>query len=301
MRVHSECLTGDVFGSQRCDCGPQLDAAMAIVAAEGRGVVLYMRGHEGRGIGLMHKLQAYLVRRMPVPTPWTPISSSGCPPTRVTTASGPDLADLGVRSMRLLTNNPAKRVGLDGYGLHIIERVPLPVRANSENIRYLMTKRDRMGHELGELDDFGALRGDVPAGGSRMSGGAGVPDLPDVDASAMSLAIVASTWHGTICDALLTGSRRVAETAGIPESDGGSGARGDRDTGCCAGTCPHTRRGRRARCGDPWSDTAFRLCVRCGYSGLTRVSLDEATPVANGVLTTDTRRRLWTAPPAGLG
>src|SRR6202008_3818357 len=134
VRVHSECLTGDVFGSRRCDCGPQLDAAMAMVAREGRGVVLYMRGHEGRGIGLMHKLQAYQL----------PDAGTGAQ----------ILVDLGVRSMRLLTNNPAKRVGLDGYGLHIIERVPLPVRANAENIRYLMTKRDRMGHDLAGLDDF---------------------------------------------------------------------------------------------------------------------------------------------------
>src|ERR1700753_2013178 len=154
VRVHSECLTGDVFGSRRCDCGPQLDAAMALVAREGRGVVLYMRGHEGRGIGLMHKLQAYQLQDAGDDTVDANLKL-GLPADARDYGTGAQiLVDLGVRSMRLLTNNPAKRVGLDGYGLHIIERVPLPVRANAENIRYLMTKRDRMGHDLAGLDDF---------------------------------------------------------------------------------------------------------------------------------------------------
>jgi 3,4-dihydroxy 2-butanone 4-phosphate synthase/GTP cyclohydrolase II len=154
VRVHSECLTGDVFGSRRCDCGPQLDAAMAMVAREGRGVVLYMRGHEGRGIGLMHKLQAYQLQDAGHDTVDANLEL-GLPADARDYGTGAQiLFDLGVRSMRLLTNNPAKRVGLDGYGLHIIERVPLPVRANAENIRYLITKRDRMGHDLTGLDDF---------------------------------------------------------------------------------------------------------------------------------------------------
>ncbi|MCV7193641.1 bifunctional 3,4-dihydroxy-2-butanone-4-phosphate synthase/GTP cyclohydrolase II [Mycolicibacterium brumae] len=154
VRVHSECLTGDVFGSQRCDCGPQLDAAIEMVAGEGRGVVLYMRGHEGRGIGLMHKLQAYQLQDAGSDTVDANLEL-GLPADARDYGTGAQiLVDLGVRSMRLLTNNPAKRVGLDGYGLHITERVPLPVRANAENIRYLRTKRDRMGHELTGLDDF---------------------------------------------------------------------------------------------------------------------------------------------------
>jgi len=154
VRVHSHCLTGDVFGSRRCDCGPQLDAAMAMVAREGRGVVLYMRGHEGRGIGLMHKLQAYQLQDAGDDTVDANLKL-GLPADARDYGTGAQiLVDLGVRSMRLLTNNPAKRVGLDGYGLHIIERVPLPVRANAENIRYLMTKRDRMGHDLVGLDDY---------------------------------------------------------------------------------------------------------------------------------------------------
>ncbi len=154
VRVHSECLTGDVFGSRRCDCGPQLDAAMAMVAREGRGVVLYMRGHEGRGIGLMHKLQAYQLQDAGADTVDANLELGLPADARDYGIGAQILVDLGVRSMRLLTNNPAKRVGLDGYGLHIIERVPLPVRATAENIKYLLTKRDRMGHELTGLDEY---------------------------------------------------------------------------------------------------------------------------------------------------
>jgi 3,4-dihydroxy 2-butanone 4-phosphate synthase/GTP cyclohydrolase II len=154
VRVHSECLTGDVFGSRRCDCGPQLDAALAMVAREGRGVVLYMRGHEGRGIGLMHKLQAYQLQDAGADTVDANLELGLPADARDYGIGAQILTDLGVKSMRLLTNNPAKRVGLDGYGLHITERVPLPVRANAENIRYLMTKRDRMGHDLTGLDDY---------------------------------------------------------------------------------------------------------------------------------------------------
>lgn len=154
VRVHSECLTGDVFGSLRCDCGPQLHAAMEMVAAEGRGVVLYMRGHEGRGIGLMHKLQAYQLQDDGHDTVDANIEL-GLPADARDYGTGAQiLVDLGITSMRLLTNNPAKRVGLDGYGLSITDRVPMPVRANAENLRYLRTKRDRMGHDLVGLDDL---------------------------------------------------------------------------------------------------------------------------------------------------
>jgi 3,4-dihydroxy 2-butanone 4-phosphate synthase/GTP cyclohydrolase II len=156
VRVHSECLTGDVFGSLRCDCGPQLDAALDMVAQEGRGVVLYMRGHEGRGIGLLHKLQAYQLQDSGHDTVEANLQLGLPADARDYGIGAQILVDLGVRSMRLLTNNPAKRVGLDGYGLHITERVPMPVRANAENLTYLRTKRDRMGHDLIGLDDFDA-------------------------------------------------------------------------------------------------------------------------------------------------
>lgn len=153
VRVHSECLTGDVFGSLRCDCGPQLDAAMEMVAQEGRGIVLYMRGHEGRGIGLLHKLQAYQLQDAGSDTVDANLELGLPADSRDYGLGAQILVDLGVASMRLLTNNPAKRVGLDGYGLHITERVAMPVRPNAENLRYLRTKRDRMGHDLVGLDD----------------------------------------------------------------------------------------------------------------------------------------------------
>jgi 3,4-dihydroxy 2-butanone 4-phosphate synthase/GTP cyclohydrolase II len=160
VRVHSECLTGDVFGSLRCDCGPQLDAALEAVAAQGRGVVLYMRGHEGRGIGLMHKLQAYQLQDLGADTVDANLQQ-GLPADARDYGTGAQiLCDLGIKSMRLLTNNPAKRVGLEGYGLRVIDRVPLPISPNPENLRYLRTKRDRMGHELHQLEQYEAHRQD---------------------------------------------------------------------------------------------------------------------------------------------
>jgi len=160
VRVHSECLTGDVFGSRRCDCGPQLDAALARVAAEGRGIVLYMRGHEGRGIGLLHKLQAYELQDGGSDTVDANLEL-GLPADARDYGTGAQiLADLGVTTMRLLTNNPAKRAGLEGYGLAIVERVALEITPNRDNVDYLRTKRDRMGHDYpsgldvpGDLDN----------------------------------------------------------------------------------------------------------------------------------------------------
>ncbi|MEV6066463.1 bifunctional 3,4-dihydroxy-2-butanone-4-phosphate synthase/GTP cyclohydrolase II [Nocardia sp. NPDC052001] len=155
VRVHSECLTGDVFGSLRCDCGPQLNAALQLVADEGRGVVLYMRGHEGRGIGLMHKLQAYQVQDEQQLDTYDANIAIGQPADARDYGTGAQiLVDLGITSMRLLTNNPDKRAGIEGYGLSITERVQMPVRANSHNLHYLRTKRDRMGHDLVGLDDL---------------------------------------------------------------------------------------------------------------------------------------------------
>jgi 3,4-dihydroxy 2-butanone 4-phosphate synthase/GTP cyclohydrolase II len=151
VRVHSECLTGDVFGSVRCDCGPQLQAALRRIAEEGRGVLLYVRGHEGRGIGLMHKLQAYELQDLGRDTVDANLDL-GLPADARDYGTGAQiLADIGIHSMRLLTNNPAKRAGLEGYGLSIIGREPLPVRPHPENMRYLRTKRDRMGHLLDGL------------------------------------------------------------------------------------------------------------------------------------------------------
>ncbi|HEX2301627.1 MAG TPA: bifunctional 3,4-dihydroxy-2-butanone-4-phosphate synthase/GTP cyclohydrolase II [Pseudonocardiaceae bacterium] len=155
VRMHSECLTGDVFGSLRCDCGPQLDAALAAIAAEGRGVVVYIRGHEGRGIGLMHKLQAYQLQEAGADTVDANLALGMPADARDYGTGAQILLNLGVRSMRLLTNNPAKRVALEGYGLQIADRVPLPIRPNAENLHYLRTKRDRMGHDLAGLEIAG--------------------------------------------------------------------------------------------------------------------------------------------------
>ena len=148
VRVHSECLTGDVLGSLRCDCGPQLHAAMRIVAQAGGGVVLYMRGHEGRGIGLLHKLRAYALQDQGANTVEANLTL-GLPADARDYGTGAQiLADLGIKSMRLLTNNPTKRVGLDGYGLRITEQVPIEIEPNDYNLGYLRTKRDEMGHDL---------------------------------------------------------------------------------------------------------------------------------------------------------
>jgi 3,4-dihydroxy 2-butanone 4-phosphate synthase / GTP cyclohydrolase II len=164
VRVHSECLTGDAFGSLRCDCGPQLTAAMERVTAAGRGVVLYMRGHEGRGIGLMHKLQAYQLQDAGADTVDANLSLGLPADARDYGIGAQILTDLGVRSLRLLSNNPAKRAGLEGYGLRLISREPLPVTANAENLRYLTTKRDRMGHDLPGLPGLPGLPTALPGG-----------------------------------------------------------------------------------------------------------------------------------------
>lgn len=151
-RVHSECLTGDVFGSMRCDCGEQLDSALQRVAEEGRGVVLYIRGHEGRGIGLLHKLAAYRLQDEGFDTVDANVNLGLPVDSRDYGVGSQILYDIGVRSMRLLTNNPVKRAAIEGYGLSIQERIPIALPANDENRTYLRTKADRMGHEL-DLDD----------------------------------------------------------------------------------------------------------------------------------------------------
>ncbi|MEU8706125.1 bifunctional 3,4-dihydroxy-2-butanone-4-phosphate synthase/GTP cyclohydrolase II [Streptomyces sp. NPDC048565] len=152
VRVHSECLTGDIFQSQRCDCGPQLHTSMERVAAEGRGVVVYLRGHEGRGIGLLSKLRAYELQERGSDTLDANLELGLPADARDYAAGAQILSDLGVHSLRLMTNNPDKTAALVRHGLRITGREPMPVQAGEHNLRYLRTKRDRMGHDLPWLD-----------------------------------------------------------------------------------------------------------------------------------------------------
>jgi 3,4-dihydroxy 2-butanone 4-phosphate synthase / GTP cyclohydrolase II len=147
VRVHSECLTGDVFGSRRCDCGPQLHAAMQRIEEEGRGVILYMR-QEGRGIGLGPKIKAYKLQEQGLDTVDANLKLGFPMDLRDYGFGAQMLCDLGLKTIRLLTNNPKKVVGLQGHGLEIVEQLPIRVKPNPENERYLKTKRDRMGHTL---------------------------------------------------------------------------------------------------------------------------------------------------------
>lgn len=149
VRMHSECLTGDVFGSRRCDCGAQLDLALRMIVDEGCGVIVYLRGHEGRGIGILDKIHAYRLQDEGFDTVDANLEL-GHPVDRRDYGAGMQiLRDLGVRQLRLLSNNPAKRAGLEGYGLEVVDRLPLVTEPTVENARYLETKQARLGHLLG--------------------------------------------------------------------------------------------------------------------------------------------------------
>ncbi len=150
VRVHSECLTGDIFGSRRCDCGPQLHAALRQISDSGAGVLLYMR-QEGRGIGLVNKIKAYALQEQGLDTVEANEALGFNADPRDYGIGAQILFDLGVRNMRLLTNNPTKRVGLQSYGLDVVELVPIEVAATEESMGYMTTKRDRMGHILRHL------------------------------------------------------------------------------------------------------------------------------------------------------
>ena len=155
VRVHSECLTGDVFGSRRCDCGPQLATAMQMVDEAGAGVIVYLRGHEGRGIGIGHKIRAYSLQDEGFDTV-DANTELGLPiDSREYGIGAQILADLGVRELKLMTNNPAKYGGLGGYGLTVVERVSLNTIPTPENEAYLRTKRERMGHHIDMHDGQG--------------------------------------------------------------------------------------------------------------------------------------------------
>jgi 3,4-dihydroxy 2-butanone 4-phosphate synthase / GTP cyclohydrolase II len=146
VRVHSECLTGDVFGSLRCDCGVQLDRALEKIAREGQGVVVYLRGHEGRGIGLGHKLRAYSLQEQGRDTVEANLELGFPVDSREYGIGSQMLVDLGLTTLRLMTNNPSKYGGIEGYGLEIVERVPMHTEPNTENIAYLRAKKEKLGH-----------------------------------------------------------------------------------------------------------------------------------------------------------
>jgi 3,4-dihydroxy 2-butanone 4-phosphate synthase/GTP cyclohydrolase II len=152
VRMHSECLTGDVFHSLRCDCGPQLNLALSMIQKEGRGVVVYLR-QEGRGIGLHNKIRAYELQDHGKDTVEANQALGFNADLRDYGIGAQILVDLGLKNLRLVTNNPAKRAGLEGYGLTVLERVPVEVPANPENRKYLSTKRDKLGHLLSSLPD----------------------------------------------------------------------------------------------------------------------------------------------------
>jgi 3,4-dihydroxy 2-butanone 4-phosphate synthase / GTP cyclohydrolase II len=148
VRMHSECLTGDVFGSRRCDCGPQLHAAMEQIAAEGCGVIVYLCGHEGRGIGIAHKLRAYELQDRGFDTVDANLELGFPVDQREYGVGAAILHDLGVTRVRLLTNNPAKTEGLAAYGIEITDRIPLVTPEHDDNAGYLRTKRERLGHRF---------------------------------------------------------------------------------------------------------------------------------------------------------
>ena len=150
-RVHSECLTGDVLGSKRCDCGPQLQASMAAITEEGRGVVIYLRGHEGRGIGLLSKLKAYALQDAGRDTVDANLDLGFAIDGRDYAGGTQMLRDLGIASVRLLTNNPDKVLALEMYGVKVTERLPVTIEPTADNLRYLQTKAERMGHDLPNL------------------------------------------------------------------------------------------------------------------------------------------------------
>jgi 3,4-dihydroxy 2-butanone 4-phosphate synthase / GTP cyclohydrolase II len=187
VRMHSECLTGDVFRSLRCDCGPQLDLAMARIADEGQGVVVYLRGHEGRGIGLAQKLAAYQLQDQGADTVEANLQLGVPADARDYGTGAMILADLGLTTLRFLTNNPAKRVALAGFGLSVVDRVPIEVVPNDENAAYLATKIARMGHLASGEDravstgvgDIAAQRSDAPQAVERPVRGSAMAPPPD--------------------------------------------------------------------------------------------------------------------------
>lgn len=180
VRLHSECLTGDSFGSRHCDCGGQLSAALSTIVREGRGILVYLRGHEGRGIGLLAKLQAMKLQAEGLDTVEANLALGLPADARDYQVAAEILHDLGVRSVRLMSNNPLKREALQRHGVKVTEEVPLLITPQEENIFYLRTKRERLGHHLPHLEGGvgGTGTGDTtaePAGGTEPGGEGSTP------------------------------------------------------------------------------------------------------------------------------
>ncbi len=171
VRVHSECLTGDVFGSLRCDCGAQLQAALRAIRDEGHGVLVYMRGHEGRGIGLAHKLRAYRLQDQGLDTVQANEALGFPPDMREYGIGAQMLADLGVSKMRLLTNNPKKLAGLNAFGLSIVDQIPIEAEPRAQNLRYLRTKKEKLGHRLSRVPESPAPAAEQSPNGQGLADG----------------------------------------------------------------------------------------------------------------------------------
>ena len=296
--MHSECLTGDVFGSLRCDCGPQLQAALAAVAQEGRGIVLYIRGHEGRGIGLLHKLQAYQLQDAGADTVDANLDL-GLPADARDYGTGAQiLVDLGVHTMRLLTNNPAKRAGLEGYGLKVARpgAAAQPRHRREPRLPAHQARPDgpparhhRAGDRVGSRPT--TRRGAAARRRAALMSGSGAPVVEPVDAAGLTLGIVATTWHAEITDQLLARAVAAAQASGVADptvvrAPGAvelpvvAQALAERHDAVVA-------LGVVVRGGTPH----FEYVCDAVTAGLTRVALDAGKPVGNGVLTCDTEEQ----------
>ena len=293
VRAHSECLTGDAFGSRRCDCGAQLEASMAAIAAEGRGVVLYLRGHEGRGIGLLSKLRAYQLQDGGADTVDANLELGLPADAREYSTGAQILADLGVRSVRLLTNNPAKVSGLSGFGVKVTGRVALPTAATPENLRYLTVKRDRLGHQIdglpttlnGDAHPADGLAGPVsairyrprPGPQARASGRSWVAGWRERQGKHSERGGPGDGGRGRAHPGhrghpVARRDHRQPGGAGGGRGQGvrrrrpaaGPGARGGRAAGGGGRTGPRPRRGGLPGRGDPRRHPALRVRLRCG-------------------------------------
>ena len=272
VRMHSECLTGDVFHSLRCDCGSQLLKAMAIIKEAGRGVIVYLR-QEGRGIGLHNKVRAYELQDQGMDTVEANQALGFKADLRDYGIGAQILVDLGLKNLRLLTNNPTKRAGLEGYGLSVVERLPLEVPANPENHKYLSTKRDKLG-PLADLAARLIMAGRAPRAPKR--------DRPEPLPALGRFAVVAARFNEEITKRLVSGAVRVLTAAGVPEPSvevhwvpgsfelpAGGGAPGSNAALCrdrLRGLCDQGRhaalrfRGRAGCGGDPARRDSTRAC-----------------------------------------